>query len=344
MSAYEDATHAAVSAAIFELMESMEPGAWRVAASTWDNTPSSAQGALVACNCAKLILIEASDDGRFRYKLSAAGEVLRFDRQGIARAIGDGKDAPHVIGRWKSGGQPVADDALNFREDEWLPLDWEAVVAKNAVRMQLQDNVADGLVELKWRHEFSCSTGTIVYEVGVTKNFLPLLTAWQTAKREEHGCDPVVTVVAGQLTPLGGCLQRGEEPPQLLKLQGGFRVLAKWSLTGQAENKPAKAKRKTGAEYDRECDAFLRAECADGRQPGPTDVVAKLGCGVKTVYTLPSFKAYWAKIKGGAKPKAVTLTKGMEAVASKDDGELARLVKEQRRDDRTDRVNSHERM
>jgi hypothetical protein len=109
-------------------------------------------------------------------------------------------------------------------------------------------------------------------------------------------------------------------------------------------DKQARRKGKTSTEYDAECAEFIKAECAAGNPPGPRRVKEKLGCGMKTVYKLPSFADYWKERKRGRKPKAVTLTSAMESVVTKGDGELTRLLREQRRDDRSQRVRSRERL
>lgn len=98
--AYEAATCKAVTAAIFDLMEALEPGKWR--ASHWNELSSGLQGAFVASEKSKLILLEAVGGGNdhIRWRLSAAGEELQGDPHRIMEAIADGKDEPLTIRPW----------------------------------------------------------------------------------------------------------------------------------------------------------------------------------------------------------------------------------------------------
>lgn len=116
----------------------------------------------------------------------------------------------------------------------------------------------------------------------------------------------------------------------------------------QVEASPADVAESAGStleEYNVLCREFLLAN-ADS-QPSTREIRTAVGCGVGTLYKLPSFKAYREKINAGClpKPKVVSLTDSMVNAATKgDDGELARLVREQRRDDRSDTVHARERL
>ncbi len=98
--------------------------------------------------------------------------------------------------------------------------------------------------------------------------------------------------------------------------------------------------RKTAAEYNLEARKYLRTH----PDAGPRELKKALGCGTGTVYSLPAFRAVVEQRKKGRKPKAVSLTKPMADAATKADGELAKLVREQQRDARTYKVSSRERL
>jgi hypothetical protein len=103
---------------------------------------------------------------------------------------------------------------------------------------------------------------------------------------------------------------------------------------------PVAKLRKTAAEYNVEARKYLQ----EHPQAGPRELIEALGCGVGTVYKLPAYQAVAAERKKGRKPKAVSLTPEMADVTTKADGELAKLVREQRRDKRTHKVSSRERL
>ena len=72
-------------------------------------------------------------------------------------------------------------------------------------------------------------------------------------------------------------------------------------------------------------------------EAGPTEIRRALKCGVGTVYKLPAVQAVRGELSKGKKPKAVSLTPEMASVVTQD-SEMARLIREQRRDDRSSRV------
>lgn len=102
----------------------------------------------------------------------------------------------------------------------------------------------------------------------------------------------------------------------------------------------ARAARASRDEYN----VLAREYLKENPSAGPRELQRHLGCGMGTVYKLPAFTAVRGEHKKGRKPKAVSLTKGMESAAHKDDGELARLVGEQRKDQRSDTVRPRERL
>jgi len=104
-------------------------------------------------------------------------------------------------------------------------------------------------------------------------------------------------------------------------------------------------KAKTGMtvpEYNVEARKYLQKN----PDAGPREMQKALGCGMGTVYKLPAYQAVAAERKKGRKPKAASLTKQMADATTKadGDGELAKLIREQRRDDRTHKVSSRERL
>jgi hypothetical protein len=119
----------------------------------------------------------------------------------------------------------------------------------------------------------------------------------------------------------------------------GNGALLQGDLEKSATSAGPKA-RPSRAEYNVRARDYLRQY----PQASARDLQKYLGCGMGTVYKLDAFIAVRGEHKKGRKPKAVSLTKGMESAARKDDGELARLVGEQRKDQRSDTVGARERL
>jgi hypothetical protein len=109
-------------------------------------------------------------------------------------------------------------------------------------------------------------------------------------------------------------------------------------IVAALDKRPAEP-RKTAAEYNVEAREYLRKN----PEAGPRELRTAIGCGMGTVYKLPAYQAVREARKRGRKPKAVSLTKEMADVTTKADGELAKLVREQRRDMTSNRVKPRER-
>ena len=125
-------------------------------------------------------------------------------------------------------------------------------------------------------------------------------------------------------------------------------TIIEWLWVADSERKEKSAagpaakprKGKPAAEYNVEARKYLQ----EHPQAGPRELIRALGCGSGTIYKLSAYQAVAAERKKGRKPKAVSLTKAMADAATKADGELAKLVREQQRDDRTRSVGSRERI
>lgn len=74
-----------VNRAIFALIDKLAEGGWH--SYRWDGLPASAQSAVSVCYQAKLVDVEGFADGTYRFRLTAAGESLKSNRQGIISAI-----------------------------------------------------------------------------------------------------------------------------------------------------------------------------------------------------------------------------------------------------------------
>lgn len=81
----ERATQQPVDPAIWALISKLSEGGWHCCGG--GDLPQSAEQAFGICHRAKLIDAEVGSDGTERYRLSAAGDALKYDREGIVAAV-----------------------------------------------------------------------------------------------------------------------------------------------------------------------------------------------------------------------------------------------------------------